>query len=363
VTLTAAKLGSKLTFENVAKRYGAFTALEPVNLVIEAGEFFALLGPSGSGKSTLLGMAAGFVPPSQGRILVEGKDISRVPPERRNIGMVFQNYSLFPFLNVFRNVAFPLEMRRVPKNEIAERVNRMLSMVRLSHLADRLPSQLSGGQQQRVALARAAVYDPSVLLMDEPLGALDKNLREEMQDEIKQFHAKIGATIIYVTHDQHEAAAMADRTAVLNQGMVMQCGPQSQLYEAPANAFVAGFLGEANILRVAEVATEGNAARVKSVEGIELTAARRTANGASLVACIRPENVVVSKTPLQNANLFEGTVVNVVHAGGNIRYRVQVNGSCCFIARTPTRREHEKHQQGERVFVGFDPEDTLLIPE
>src|SRR5690242_2303591 len=204
-------LGAAVQFIALEKRYGTVTALLPTNLDVRSGEFFAIIGPSGSGKSTLLGVTAGFIPASGGHILVDGRDLVGEPPYTRNIGMVFQNYSLFPHMSVAENIAFPLKMRRLAAAEVAAKVARMLEIVRLAGFGDRRPQQLSGGQQQRVALARAAVYDPILLLMDEPLGALDKNLREEMQEEIKRFQAAIGTTVIYVTHDQQEAACMADR--------------------------------------------------------------------------------------------------------------------------------------------------------
>jgi putative spermidine/putrescine transport system ATP-binding protein len=356
--------GTELKFENVAKQYGPVAALQPTTLLVNSGEFFALLGPSGSGKTTLLGIAAGFIQPSQGRVLVNGEDITGVPPERRNIGMVFQNYSLFPFLTVFKNVAFPLEMRNQPKPEIAERVTRMLAMVRLAHLADRLPSELSGGQQQRVALARAAVYDPAVLLMDEPLGALDKTLREEMQDEIKQFHAKIRATVIYVTHDQQEAAFMADRTAILNHGRVEQCGPQSELYENPRNAFVAGFLGEANLLQVTAVSPMPSGRyRIATSEGLTLTAGAGPPEGSALVACIRPANVAILKDSHSRTDRFSATVVEAVHAAESIRYRVQINERCSIVVRALATRGADRFQPNDRVTIGWEPEDVMVMPK
>ena len=212
-------------------------ALQPTSMTVAPGEFFALLGPSGSGKSTLLGTIAGFVAPSGGRVLVDGTDITGMSPHRRNIGMVFQNYALFPYLTVAQNIAFPLKMRRLPKSEITPRVDRALEMVRLGGFGPRMPAQLSGGQQQRVALARAAVYDPPLLLMDEPLGALDKNLREEMQEELRQFHHTVGATILYVTHDQQEAASMADRIAIMNHGKAEQIGSPHEVYDATEQQF------------------------------------------------------------------------------------------------------------------------------
>jgi putative spermidine/putrescine transport system ATP-binding protein len=358
--MTGGKRFAELQFDGVAKRYGEIVALHPTDLIIQPGEFFALLGPSGSGKTTLLGMAAGFISPTEGNILVNGQDITRVPPERRNIGMVFQNYSLFPFLTVAANVAFPLEMRKHLKAEIAPRVRQMLAMVRLEHLADRLPAELSGGQQQRVALARAAVYNPSVLLMDEPLGALDKNLREEMQDEIKRFHAEFGATVVYVTHDQHEAAFMADRIAVLNHGRIEQAGAQSELYERPSNAFVAGFLGEANLLRVTACASgKAGSCSVTTQEGLRLIVPDTSPT--AQIACIRPANVTLSPVPLSYANIFAGRVVDMVHAADSIRYRVQLNDQCQISVRVTSRRADARFERGQKVYAQWEPEDVLLM--
>ncbi len=358
--MSDAEVFAELRFDGVAKRYGEVVALHPTDLVIHPGEFFALLGPSGSGKTTLLGMAAGFVSPTEGRILVNDRDITRMPPERRNIGMVFQNYSLFPFLTVAANVAFPLEMRKHPKADITPRVRQMLAMVRLEHLADRLPAELSGGQQQRVALARAAVYNPSVLLMDEPLGALDKNLREEMQDEIKRFHAEFGATVIYVTHDQDEAAFMADRIAILNHGHIEQAGSQSELYERPGNAFVAGFLGEANLLRVTACAsdTKGSCS-VTTEEGLRLIVPETSPTGR--IVCIRPANITLSPAPLAYANSFAGKVVDTVHTADSIRYRVQLNDRCQISVRATSRRADARYEKGQEVYAQWAPEDVLLM--
>jgi putative spermidine/putrescine transport system ATP-binding protein len=347
----------------VAKRYGDVVALEPTDLAVEPGEFFALLGPSGSGKSTLLGTVAGFVPPSGGRIRVDGRDITGVPPYQRNIGMVFQNYTLFPHMTVSDNIAFPLRMRKVPRSEIAERVRRMLAMVRLPGMADRAPGQLSGGQQQRVALARAAVYDPPLLLMDEPLGALDKNLREEMQDEIKQFHRAVGATVLYVTHDQAEAASMADRIAILNHGRIVQLGRPRELYEFPRNAFVASFLGEANLFEIVAVAPRGpDEAGVTTREGLLLTARGLGESGGPLCACIRPETIEIGGRPAAGANALAGTVVDAVYAAGSVRYRVRVGADAVVTVRVPSERHMALHAIGAPVSVSWDPEDMLLIP-
>src|SRR5262252_4273646 len=238
----------QLTLARLTKRYAATTAVDAIDLEVGRGEFLTLLGPSGSGKTTTLMMVAGFTPPSGGEILVDDRPITGMAPEHRNIGVVFQNYALFPHMKVFDNVAFPLKMRGRPPTEIRPQVGRSLDMVRLTGLADRLPRQLSGGQQQRVALARALVFDPGLLLMDEPLGALDRNLREQMKLELKRIHNDVGVTVLYVTHDQEEALTMSDRVALMNRGRIAQLGSAEDLYERPASRFVAEFIGESNLL-------------------------------------------------------------------------------------------------------------------
>lgn len=353
--------GAHLAFDRVGKVYGPVTALRPITLSIAPGEFFTLLGPSGSGKSTLLGTVAGFVSPSSGRVLVDGADITGMPPHKRNVGMVFQNYALFPYMTVAQNIAFPLKMRHLPRDEIAARVSRALDMVRLRDFGARMPAQLSGGQQQRVALARAAVYDPPLLLMDEPLGALDKSLREEMQEELRQFHRSVGATILYVTHDQQEAASMADRIAIMNHGVAEQVGPPHEVYEQPANSFVARFLGEANIFRLlrAEPAGEG---RVRCVAEGGLGLLCRSA-AANAMVCIRPENVLMGMTPPACDNCFSGRVTDVVHVGGSIRYRVAVAPGCCVIVRMASGRRAALPVIDDEVHVGWDADDTLVLSE
>ncbi|MBT9385247.1 ABC transporter ATP-binding protein [Pseudooceanicola sp. CBS1P-1] len=241
---------ANLDIIGVAKSYGTFTALDNVSLAIQPGEFLTLLGPSGSGKTTLLMSLAGFVRPTRGHIVSRGKDLAQVPPHKRNFGMVFQSYSLFPHMNVAENVAYPLKLRKVSKSEITERVTRALELVQLAHLADRPIAKLSGGQKQRIALARAVVFSPDVLLMDEPLSALDKNLREAMQFEIRNLHDKLGITTVYVTHDQREALTMSDRIAVLKSGRIAQIGAPREIYDYPTDSFVAEFLGESTLLPV-----------------------------------------------------------------------------------------------------------------
>jgi putative spermidine/putrescine transport system ATP-binding protein len=256
-----------LAIRGFRKSFGDFTAVSEVNLDIPKGEFLTFLGPSGSGKSTTLYAIAGFEEPSAGDLLIEGKTILDTPPHRRNIGMVFQRYTLFPHLTVFENVAFPLRVRKRSEADVKAKVEEMLALVRLEQFAARLPAQLSGGQQQRVALARALAYDPPVLLMDEPLSALDKKLREELQVEIRRIHQETGVTILYVTHDQEEALRLSDRIAVFNHGRIEQVGTGKQLYRNPATRFVAGFIGDSNFLKVAEATVSGGKANVTLPDG------------------------------------------------------------------------------------------------
>jgi ABC-type Fe3+/spermidine/putrescine transport system ATPase subunit len=248
--MTDAVKGGAIVFENVAKRFGSMQALHPFRLEIRAGEFLTVLGPSGSGKTTLLNVASGHMDADSGRVLLGGRDITKVPPRHRNIGMVFQNYALFPHLSVFENVAYGLKVRKRPAVEVTERVQAVLRMVRLDGYGNRAIQQLSGGQQQRVALARAMVIEPDLLLMDEPLGALDRQLRKHVQLEIRRLHNQEPRTTIYVTHDQEEALVMSDRIAIMNQGRLEQIGTPQELYATPGNAFVATFLGESNLIPV-----------------------------------------------------------------------------------------------------------------
>jgi putative spermidine/putrescine transport system ATP-binding protein len=355
--------GARIEFSGVTGQYGNVVALHETDLTIEPGEFFALLGPSGSGKSTLLGAITGFVAPKAGRVLVNGQDITGVPPHKRDIGMVFQNYALFPFMTVAGNLAFPLETRRLPKAEIRARVEKALAMVRLSAMAGRLPRQLSGGQQQRVALARSSIYNPPVLLMDEPLGALDKNLREEMQDEIRQFHRQVGATIVYVTHDQQEAAALADRVAILNQGRLEQIDTPRSLYERPRNAFVAGFLGEGNMFSISSIDAEGDGVLLKTQEGLTLRAQQSgVAFAADGVACIRPECIGITVAPQGRDNEVAGSVSDAVFSTGSIRYRVALASGASMVVRHGSDRRNPAFPVGTLVHLGWDREDTLCLP-
>jgi putative spermidine/putrescine transport system ATP-binding protein len=366
-----AEHGAGLSLEGVTKSYAGVIALHPISIEIKAGEFFSLIGPSGSGKSTLLGSIAGFIPPTAGRIVIDGHDIVDIPPYRRNIGMVFQNYALFPHLSVFENVAFGLRLRKLSQAEVVEKTQRMLDVIRLSGMGERRISELSGGQQQRVALARAAVYDPRILLMDEPLGALDKNLREEMQYEIKSFHEKIAATIIYVTHDQEEAAAMSDRIAIMKDGQIVQHGRPRELYEHPRNVFVASFLGDANILKIRDAAPLArDTMRLDLGQGLAIVAPRDAASasaGHKRYVCVRPESISLTAPEAVNGtagqNVLPGIVTDVVYTAGTIRCRVKVADDAVFTARLPFKRNASFFTTGDRVSVRWALSDTLLISE
>ena len=313
-------------FVGVQKTYdGVQLVVRQLDLDIQRGEFLTLLGPSGSGKTTTLMLLAGFESPTAGDILLDGKPITRTPPHKRNFGMVFQNYALFPHLTVGQNVAYPLTVRKVAKAEQASKVARALDMVRLQGMAERYPTQLSGGQQQRVALARALVFEPQLVLMDEPLGALDKQLREHMQIELKELHRQLGVTFVFVTHDQGEALTMSDRVAVFNQGMIQQIDAADRMYEAPANRFVAGFIGDSTMLRGTVSASQdgagGTCAMVladgHSVTGINVNAAPV---GAQVVAGIRPERIVVhTQARPERANVLPAQVRSIIYFGDHLR--------------------------------------------
>lgn len=282
--------GAALQLDGVGKRYGATVALEPTNLKVESGEFLTLLGPSGSGKTTLLSIVAGLVAPSSGSVRIDGRDVTSLPSHRRNIGMMFQNYALFPHLSVFENIAFPLRMRRWPEREIVRAVGEALEIVQLPLFADRLPGQLSGGQQQRIALARCLVYRPGVILMDEPLGALDRRLRESIQGEIHRLHQELGATIVYVTHDQEEALSLSDRICLMNHARVAQIGTPEELYRRPASVFAAEFLGDSNIF--SGTVTAPGVVRHDGI-GAQRMATNGYAVGQRLRWMLRPERLIV----------------------------------------------------------------------
>ena len=305
-------------FAGVQKTYdGEQLVVQQLDLDIHRGEFLSLLGPSGSGKTTTLMMLAGFESPTAGEIFLNGAQITGTPPHKRNFGMVFQNYALFPHLTVGQNVAYPLTVRKVSKADQASRVKRALDMVRLSGMSDRLPGQLSGGQQQRVALARALVFEPRLVLMDEPLGALDKQLREHMQIELKELHKQLGVTFVYVTHDQGEALTMSDRVAVFNDGVIQQLAPVEALYERPSNRFVAGFVGDSTVLKGKAGAAGIELPGGRALGGINVNQAT---TGTQVEAYIRPERIVLHRqaSPGQ-ANVLAARVARVIYFGDHLR--------------------------------------------
>ncbi|WP_321786345.1 ABC transporter ATP-binding protein [Burkholderia pyrrocinia] len=345
-----------VSFKNVQKTYdGETLVVKNLNLEIEQGEFLTMLGPSGSGKTTCLMMLAGFETATHGEILLQGRPINRIPPERRNIGMVFQSYALFPHKSVAENLAFPLKVRKVAKSEIDAKVMRALRMVNMEKFAHRMPAQLSGGQQQRIAVARALVFEPALVLMDEPLGALDKQLREQMQYEIKQIHEQSGLTVVYVTHDQGEAMTMSDRIAVFNNGVIQQLASPSELYEKPENAFVARFIGESNELNGVVSSLDrqrcvvhldgGQAIHASPNGGIQLS-------GNTSVS-LRPERIAVGEQASGCDNVFDAGVKDLIYYGDHLRIVMQVCGRNDFIVKLPNDGAARNLRVGDSVAIGW----------
>ena len=346
---------SKLEIRGLAKRYGSTAALEPVSLEVRNGEFLTLLGPSGSGKTTLLMMIAGLTEPTIGTLLLDGTDITRRPAYKREIGVVFQNYALFPHLTVFENVAFPLRIRRMSDPDIAAAVASALSLVQLPHLAERLPRELSGGQQQRVAFARALVFKPSLVLMDEPLGALDKKLRDELKIEIRRLHRQLGATIIYVTHDQEEAMLLSDRICLMNNARVEQIDSPNALYDRPVSRFAATFVGESNILEGRVV--EGRVA----IGGVHLATAHELPRAGEKVAIlVRPERIAIGNAP-QAANRLTGLLSGVVDLGGTRRLTIVSQEGLTIEATTLGVGPHPR--EGDRISFSIDAADVVPLRE
>ncbi len=356
--------GRRLVLEKLTKHYANFLAVNALDLDVAAGEFVTLLGPSGSGKTTTLMMVAGFTAPSSGAIFLNDRPIAALAPERRNIGVVFQNYALFPHMSVFDNVAFPLKMRRLSRTLIAERVATALQLVRLGELGARLPRQLSGGQQQRVAFARSLVFDPDLLLMDEPLGALDKHLREQMQFELKRLHAELGITILYVTHDQEEALTMSDRVALMNRGTIEQLGRAEELYERPVNRFVAEFIGELNVIEGRLAAADGQrhgwflAARGGR---LPVSLARSdVAAGEPGLLVVRPEKLSLLPAAEPGSGI-PGRVRELVYVGDFTRYRIETEAGLQLTLKVQNNRAACRVRQGEEVRVVLDPEDARVL--
>lgn len=347
-----------ISFDTVSKAFGTLTVVDELDLTIDKGEFVSMLGPSGSGKTTILMMLAGFEKPTGGAIRVAGRQIDALPPYKRNMGVVFQNYALFPHMSVVENVAFPLKMRRFARAEVDARVKRALDMVQLGKLSERKPSQLSGGQQQRVALARALVFEPEVVLMDEPLGALDKKLREQMQLDIRDLHRRLGLTIIFVTHDQTEALTMSDRIAVFNHGKIEQMGRPDEIYDRPATRFVAEFIGETNFVsgRVKEVAAGRAIVQLANGQHISL-GVEGLMTGAQVSVSVRPERVRPGQGS-PTSNVISGTVVDVVYHGDHLQIVLDSGGQRVLMK---SDRNETPPDIGGRLDVSFSPGDCWIV--
>jgi putative spermidine/putrescine transport system ATP-binding protein len=352
-------------FRNVEKSYdGKAIVVKNLNLSVRRGEFLTVLGPSGSGKTTCLMILAGFESASRGEITLDGRPIHNLPPYKRDIGVVFQNYALFPHMTVGQNISFPLRVRHRSKKEIKERVERALELVRLPGYADRKPGQLSGGQQQRIAVARALVFEPKLLLMDEPLGALDKQLREQMQYEIKELHKSLGLTVVYVTHDQSEAMTMSDRVAVFYDGAIQQLASPEELYEMPSNSFVAGFIGENNQLRGVVRAISGGVCIVEAVGvgKIKAIPASNVETGQKVVVSIRPERVHVNPNP-DCMNRIRALVHDVHYLGDHRRVILKAEGQQDIIVKIANLRMSTAILPGQSIEVGWAAEDCRALNE
>jgi spermidine/putrescine ABC transporter ATP-binding subunit len=343
-----------ISVTSVSKSYGSFRALDGVSMEFRNGEFFGLLGPSGSGKTTLLRAIAGFVVPDSGRIAFDGRPMENVPVHRREIGMVFQSYALFPHLTVRRNLSFGLEVRGAGRAEIDKKIDEYLALVQLAGLGERKPRELSGGQQQRVALARALITEPRVLLLDEPLGALDRKLRQEMQIELRDIQRRAGVTTVFVTHDQEEALTLSDRIAIINEGRIVQVGTPQELYERPVSIFAAQFLGDANILR-------GSSRE----DGIELSDGTlvRTSGRPTGTAIVRPEKISIGMSADPRfANRLPGRVIQSVYSGSSVVYRVRVPaaGEAPFLAFVQNA-SGELFSPGTEVMLSWDADHTMAV--
>jgi putrescine transport system ATP-binding protein len=356
-----------LRFEGVVKRFGGFTAVDGVTLDIGRGEFFALLGPSGCGKSTLLRMVAGFETPDAGRILLDGSDTGATPPYDRPVNMMFQSYALFPHLTVARNVAFGLKQEGWPKDRIEARVGEMLALVKLEQFGHRKPHQLSGGQRQRVALARALAKSPKVFLLDEPLAALDKKLRDETQFELMALQQRLGLTFIIVTHDQEEAMTMADRIGVMHQGKLVQVGTPAEIYETPRTRWTAEFIGEVNLFEGALSALQAGNAGVDTASGrIVVTRGEGCKQGDKICVAVRPEKVAIARAPLPEArNSFQGIVADIAYLGDLSVYKVRLPSGMLLkasVANTDRQASGLLHR-GDTAFLSFAPDAGVLIKE
>lgn len=351
--------GASITMRNLTKRYGDFTAVDSIDLEARPGEFLTLLGPSGSGKTTTLNMIAGFADVTSGELLIDGRAVTNLPPYKRNIGMVFQHYALFPHMTVAQNVEYPLRQRKIAAAERRTLVAQALEMVGLGHLGKRRPKELSGGQQQRVALARAMVYSPRVLLMDEPLGALDKKLRDSLQLEIKRIHSDLGTTFVYVTHDQDEALILSDRIAVFNNARIEQIGSPTELYEYPNTLFVAQFLGESSLFHGVSDGgrdADSNGHRLSAVRGPE------HARGAGVAVVVRPERIRIEPDGPRpsSVNAVPGTVVQHIYLGNSRKVEVRLDDDTIVLVRE-SAGAISSASAGDRIWLTFHPDDAAIL--
>ena len=350
-----------VAFERVQKSYdGETLVVKDLNLTIKKGEFLTMLGPSGSGKTTCLLMLAGFETATHGEILLAGKPINNIPPHKREIGMVFQNYALFPHMSVAENLSFPLEVRKINKTDREDKIKWALEMVQMLGFENRKPAQLSGGQQQRIALARSLVFDPQLVLMDEPLGALDKQLREHMQYEIKQLHEKLGVTVVYVTHDQSEALTMSNRIAVFNDGQIQQLSTPDGLYEKPENSFVAQFIGENNKFIGTVEKIEKDQVIVNTSGNIKIKAQKVNCGdvGSKTTVSIRPERVHLNSKYINKVNAF---VEELIYHGDHVRCRMSVSENKDFIVKLPNSNTNKNIKVGQKIVLSWDSKDCHAL--
>lgn len=353
-------IGSRIAVRDAEKRYGQFHAVNRINLDIEPGEFITLLGPSGSGKTTLLNLLAGFQSLDGGEILVDGRPVHNVPTHKRGFGMVFQSYALFPNMTVTQNVAFPLRMAGVDRATTERRVAETLEIMRLSDHANKSPSEMSGGQQQRVAIARAIVMRPKVVLMDEPLSALDRRLRESIQIEIRDLHQTIGSTILFVTHDQGEALTMSDRIAVLDAGRIVQIGRPLEIYRHPSNRFVASFVGESNLIEAEIMQKRGTTVTLKNRAGYVFDAESRDAIDVGRVTVlVRPERIAIANEPVANSTPV--AVISAIFLGEILRIEAQMDGGDTLLIRCTDTARRRLPDVGDRLHVSWGPEDCWVL--
>ncbi|MCO5082395.1 MAG: ABC transporter ATP-binding protein [Rhizobiaceae bacterium] len=362
--------GASIEIQDLSKKFGEFTAVSDFNLSIRGGEFISVLGASGSGKTTVLRILAGLEEPTGGRILIDGQDATLLPSEARDIGLVFQDYALFPHMSVEQNIAFPLRMRKVPKDRIRADVDRILALVGASHLRTRKPNQLSGGQQQRIALARALVFNPKLLLLDEPLSALDKNLREHMKAEIKALHRKTGVTVIYVTHDQSEALALSDRVVVMRDGRILDIDAPDTLYQLPTSSYLATFVGDANLIDGVVASVSGDNVQIDSrLDRIELPKSRvrlesGVSEGARIKLVVRPENIVIDPPQHMDGLLrIDGSILEMLYNGAHTIYTVSSDRLPEPLIARCGQHQSGTFQTGHNVPIGLRTDRFVAVPD